>query len=97
VLDTLLDDVLRREGIAREAISLLNSARKDQGFEVSDRVRIAWACDDVEVMRALEEHSKLIAREILSSPPGPLEGDSGGSTMMLGEIPVRYSIELDAG
>jgi isoleucyl-tRNA synthetase len=95
VLDTLLDDVLRREGIAREAISLLNSARKDQGFEVSDRVRIAWACDDVEVMRALEEHSKLIAREVLSSPPGPLEGDSGGSTMILGEVPVRYSIELE--
>ena len=49
VLDTDLDDGLRREGIARDVINLLNNVRKDQGFAVSDRVQIAWTCDDAAV------------------------------------------------
>jgi isoleucyl-tRNA synthetase len=93
VLDTLLDDVLRREGIARDAISLLNSARKDQGFEISDRVRIAWACEDAEVTRAFEEHGELIAREVLAVELDSLEGKSAGHEMRLGEAVVHYSIE----
>ena len=97
VLDTRLDDGLRREGIARDAISLLNSARKDQGFEVSDRVRIAWACDDAEVARAIEEYAELIAREVLAVAMHPLEGDLKGHEMQLAGVRLRYSIERDAG
>lgn len=95
VLDTALDEVLRREGIARDAISLLNSARKDQGFEVSDRVRIGWASGDEEVTRALEDHSELVAREVLASEFGPLDGSSSSEEMQLGGAVLRYSIQRD--
>jgi isoleucyl-tRNA synthetase len=95
VLDTQLDDVLRREGIARDAISLLNNARKDKGFEVSDRVRIAWVCEDVEVTRALGEYAELVAREVLAVQFGPLDGTSGDHEMQLGGAVLRYSIERD--
>jgi isoleucyl-tRNA synthetase len=95
VLDAVLDDVLRREGIARDAISLLNNARKDQGFEVSDRVRIAWASGDGEVTRALEEHAEMVAREVLAAEFGPLDGGSGGEEMQLGGAVLRYSIQRD--
>jgi isoleucyl-tRNA synthetase len=95
VLDAVLDDVLRREGIARDAISLLNNARKDQGFEVSDRVRIAWASGDGEVTRALEEHAEMVAREVLAAEFGPLDGGSGGEEMQLGGAVLRYSIRRD--
>jgi isoleucyl-tRNA synthetase len=66
VLDTALDDSLRREGIARDAINLLNSARKDNGFEISDRISVVWHVEDSEVAAAFEEHSDMIAREILA-------------------------------
>jgi len=95
VLDTVLDDALRREGIARDAISLLNNARKDKGFEVSDRVRIAWACDDAEVARALEEHAELVSREVLATGFSHLEGASGDDEMQLGGAVLCYSIERD--
>ncbi len=95
VLDTVLDDTLRREGIARDAISLLNNARKDKGFEVSDRVRIAWACDDAEVTRALQEHAELVSREVLATGFSPLDGASGGDEMQLGGAVLCYSIERD--
>ena len=93
VLDTALDDVLRREGIAPDAINLLNNTRKDKGLEVSDRIRIAWACEDVEVARALEEHARLIAREVLATDFAPLSDVANGDEMQLGGAIVRYSIE----
>ena len=93
VLDTALDDVLRREGIARDAINLLNNVRKEKGLEVSDRVRIAWACEDVEVARALEEHALLIAREVLATGFAPLSEVGNDDEMELGGAIVRYSID----
>jgi len=95
VLDAELDDSLRREGIARDAISLLNNARKIKGFEVSDRVRIAWACGDALVISALEEHAELVAREVLATAFGKLDGASGDDEMLLGGAVLRYSIERD--
>jgi isoleucyl-tRNA synthetase len=95
VLDTQLDDALRREGIARDAISLFNNARKEKGFEVSDRVRIAWACEDAEVTRSLEEHAELVSREVLATGFGPLDETSGDDEMKLAGAVLRYSIERD--
>ena len=96
VLDILLDDVLRREGIARDAINLLNNVRKDRGFDVSDRVRIAWACDHAEVTRALEEHAELIAREVLATAIDPLGGAPNDDEMQLGPSILRYTIERES-
>jgi isoleucyl-tRNA synthetase len=95
VLDTQLDDALRREGIARDAISLFNNARREKGFEVSDRVRIAWACEDAEVTRSLEEHAELVSREVLATGFGPLDETSGDDEMKLAGAVLRYSIERD--
>ena len=57
---------LRREGIAREFVSLLQNARKDAGLEVTDRIRVSWSCHEPEVRAALGEHAEAIAREVLA-------------------------------
>ena len=64
VLDAPIDDALRREGIAREFVSLIQNARKQAGLEVSDRIKVSWSAADPEIERALGEHSSAIAREI---------------------------------
>ena len=92
VLDTALDDALRREGVARDAINLFNTLRKEGGFEVSDRVRIAWACDDREVARALEEHAALVAREVLADDFASMTAGSKGAETKLTGATLRYSI-----
>jgi isoleucyl-tRNA synthetase len=95
VLDTALDDALRREGIARDAINLFNNVRKDGGFEVTDRVRIVWSCDDGDVRQALEEHAPLIAREILAATfTAASDGVDGGSRELAG-AELRFSITRD--
>ncbi len=92
VLDAALDDALRREGVARDAINLFNSVRKDKGFEVSDRVQISWQCEDVNVAEALREHAPMIAREVLATDFGSLTRGSTTDEMALSGATVRYSI-----
>jgi isoleucyl-tRNA synthetase len=93
VLDTTLDDGLKREGIARDAINLFNNARKEKGFEVSDRVRVAWSCDDEMVEAALVEHSELVSREILAVAFAAGDLNAGHEELKLGGALLRYSIE----
>lgn len=96
VLDAALDDALRREGVARDAINLFNGVRKDKGFEVSDRVQIAWQCEDPAVAEALREHAPLIAREILATDFGSLTRGSTTDELALSGATVRYSITRGA-
>jgi isoleucyl-tRNA synthetase len=93
VLDTHLDAALEREGLARDAINLFNNLRKEEAFEVSDRVRIGWSCEDPDVEAALIEHAALIGKEILATEfqPRPARGNDGESS--LGGAVLRYSIE----
>jgi isoleucyl-tRNA synthetase len=66
VLDTEIDAPLRREGIAREFVSVLQNARKQAGLEVADRIRVSWSCQEPEVRAAFGEHADAIAHEVLA-------------------------------
>jgi isoleucyl-tRNA synthetase len=98
VLDTALDAALEREGLAREAVNLLNNARKDQGLEVSDRVRVRWESDREEVAEALRAHADFVAREILAIEfesglvGGAEKGGEGLGETKLGGGVLRYAI-----
>ncbi|TVR41163.1 MAG: isoleucine--tRNA ligase [Planctomycetota bacterium] len=65
VLDTALSDELRREGVAREVISLAQAARKAQGLAVSDRITLSWNAND-DIAAAITEHRERIMGEILA-------------------------------
>jgi isoleucyl-tRNA synthetase len=66
VLDTALTEELADEGLARELNSVLQQARKTQGFDVSDRVRVSWDSAEPDVLRAIERHAKWLAEEVLA-------------------------------
>ena len=69
-LDLELTPDLVRAGLAREVIRLVQEARKASGFDVSDRITLAWTPDDTEagraVAEAVEAHAALIADEVLA-------------------------------
>ncbi|HEX7195900.1 MAG TPA: DUF5915 domain-containing protein, partial [Candidatus Limnocylindria bacterium] len=65
-LDTVLDDELAVEGVAREVAHRLQAMRKAAGYEISDRVRVAVAGDPSWVER-LEPHRAWLAEELLAS------------------------------
>ncbi|RZJ59021.1 MAG: isoleucine--tRNA ligase, partial [Flavobacterium sp.] len=39
-LDITITDELRKEGVARELVNRIQNARKDSGFEVTDRIKV---------------------------------------------------------
>jgi isoleucyl-tRNA synthetase len=65
-LDLELTPELRRAGLAREAIRMIQEARKNSGFEVSDRIALTWKATG-EMAAAFGEHRDLIAGEVLAS------------------------------
>ncbi len=93
VLDTTLDDGLRREGIARDAINLLNNARKENGFEISDRIHVLWSSSDADLKAALEAHAEMISREVLATEFASREQIDDGAELELGGAILRYSIK----
>ena len=84
-LDLSVTPSLRAEGLAREAIRLIQDARKNSGLEVTDRITLRWSADDPEVAAALTAQRELIASEVLASEfrelsePGELTELSGGA------------------
>ncbi|MCX2969096.1 MULTISPECIES: isoleucine--tRNA ligase [Streptomyces] len=65
-LDLEITPELRRAGLARDAIRLIQEARKNSGLDVADRIALRWRSADEEVAAALAEHSGLIAAEVLA-------------------------------
>lgn len=65
-LDTTLDDALRREGLARELVRTVQDARKQAGFEVSDRIRLGVTGSEA-VAAALDEFRDFLMDETLAA------------------------------
>jgi len=61
-----LDPELRREGLAREIVHAVQSARKQAGLEVSDRISLSLAGDE-ELLDAAREHETYLAGETLAT------------------------------
>ncbi len=64
-LDLELTPELLRAGLAREVVRLVQEARKNSGFEVSDRIELRWAAGG-DTAEALREHQALVADEVLA-------------------------------
>ncbi len=65
ILDTTLTKELVDEGLARELISKVQQLRKQNDFEMMDRIRIEICADD-EVASAVEAHKDYIMKETLA-------------------------------
>jgi isoleucyl-tRNA synthetase len=64
-LDLEIDEVLLREGRAREIVRAVQTARKNAGLEVEDRIELALG-GDPDLTEAATEHRKYIAGETLA-------------------------------
>ncbi|MEE1928769.1 isoleucine--tRNA ligase [Streptomyces sp. TRM 70351] len=78
-LDLEITPELRRAGLARDAIRLIQEARKNSGLDVADRIVLRWESGDAETAAALTGHASLIAAEVLADEvsAGPADGTFG--------------------
>jgi isoleucyl-tRNA synthetase len=77
VLDTRVDDSLRREGLAREVINRIQRARKAMDLAYEARIQVSWNAD-ADLARAIEEHAARIAAETLATAFTRGGPDTGG-------------------
>ena len=64
-LDVTVTDELRREGIARELINRIQNVRKDNGFEVTDRVKVTIQ-HNADIESALEQFGGYVCEQTLA-------------------------------
>ena len=64
-VDLTLTPSLIQEGIAREVVNRIQAARKEQGFDITDRV-ILWIESDSEVVKSIKENSEYVCSEVLA-------------------------------
>lgn len=62
-LDTTITPELRKAGLVREVIRLVQTARKGVGFEVTDRIVLSWAANG-ETADALREPARTLWAEL---------------------------------
>ena len=65
-LELALSDELRREGLAREVVHAVQSARKAAGLAVEDRIALTLGGDD-ELLEAARAHEPYLAGETLAT------------------------------
>ena len=91
-LDLDLDEGLRKRGLSRDVVRLVQDLRKASGLEVSDRIRL-----HVEGLEAIADFFDFIAREVLAveviCAPGPGEGTLLELDDELLAEPVRVWVE----
>ena len=87
-LDTVLDDELAAEGMAREVAHRLQAMRKAAGYEISDRVRVAISGDHGSVER-LSPHREWLADELLAT------NVDLGSDAVMADADADETLEVD--
>ena len=76
VLDTVVTPELAAEGLARDVVRAVQQARKDAGFDVSDRIHLELE-SDAGTLGAMRDHQDLIAGETLAVAVEFIDGSSG--------------------
>ncbi|WP_029076818.1 isoleucine--tRNA ligase [Kaistia adipata] len=95
VLDTQVDEALEREGVARDFIRLVQTARKEAGFNIADRIHI-----EVKIANglggALVDHAETIRAETLAETLRPTDDRPEGfvsETSLLDE-PIEIGVRV---
>jgi isoleucyl-tRNA synthetase len=96
-LDLELDDELRREGLARELVRAINDLRKEQGFEIADRVTVAVAGPEA-VTAAIDAHRAWIAGEVLATDLAiAAAAPEGAAALTIDVLELQVRLERSAG
>ncbi|BDS50292.1 isoleucine--tRNA ligase [Rhodoluna lacicola] len=94
ILDGKVTAELAAEGLARDVIRAVQSARKDADFDVSDRIKLTLKAAD-DVLAAVAEHSELVKSETLTLELETISSGTLANSVAVGEgqqVEVHVSV-----
>ena len=91
-IDTNISDELREEGLSRELIRHIQSARKQAGFNVEDRISLLIESDSPEILGVVKNYKKLIIDETLAEEFGEVPADAHETSILIDGIDIRIAI-----
>jgi isoleucyl-tRNA synthetase len=91
VIDTRVDDSLRREGLAREVINRIQRARKAMDLAYEARIQVSWDADG-DLAEAIDEHAQRIAAETLATSFARAAGAASDHNTEIDGTPLGLSI-----
>ena len=90
-LDLALDDDLRREGLAREIVHAVQSARRSAGLAVEDRIALALGGHE-ELLAAARAYEDYVRGETLARTLS-FEADGSASSATIDGLELRIGVE----
>lgn len=90
-LDINISEELKQEGIARELINRIQNLRKNQGFEVTDKIIVKIA-GEKEFSEAVENNLAYICNEILASDVLFVDTLTSGEDVVVEEKKLKINI-----
>lgn len=93
LLDTRIDERLREKGILRELVHRIQVLRKEAGFAVTDRIRLAYE-GDPELCGILERNGGFVRAEVLAvaMEKGETSGCEYEKSLEIEGAPVRFCL-----
>ncbi|MEZ0541078.1 isoleucine--tRNA ligase [Fibrella arboris] len=93
-LDVNVTDELRREGIARDVVNRIQNLRKDQQFEVTDKIRIELERNNDLLAAAVEANKAYIQQEVQAVQLELVTGLNGSAVdIEMDEFVLKVKIE----
>jgi isoleucyl-tRNA synthetase len=90
-LDITISDELRKEGIARELVNRIQNIRKDSGFEVTDKIKVAMLKQG-DIQQAVEANLDYIKSETLTEELAFTESIENGTEIEFDELRTKILI-----
>ena len=91
-LDTTISEELQRAGILRDIVRQCQVFRKSAGFDVSDKIYIAFTTESDYIMGIIEEKSEQLAHDLLATFKKPEAVEYTG-TIDLDGVPVTVELQ----
>lgn len=90
-LDITINDMLRKEGIARELVNRIQNIRKDSGFEVTDKIKVTMQ-DQEQIREAVLANEDYIKSETLTLEIAFVSELAAGVDVEFDELSTRILI-----
>ena len=93
-LEVTVTEKLRREGIARELVNRIQNIRKNNGFEITDKIKITLS-KNIQTDTAVNEYNEYIRNQVLANSLTMVDEVSNGTELNFDDFSLYINVTKD--